>query len=90
MATEFSVLETNILKAKGLSPDQVAQLSAAGINSREDLQTVGDAGTLVELATGLDPAIAEKVILWATGRAEARAAVASVRAAQTATPATNT
>ena len=69
MAQEFSTLEMNILKAKGLSAAQVAALSEAGIASRADLQTVGDAATLVELIAGLDPETASKVIQWATGRA---------------------
>src|SRR6185369_7017316 len=39
--------------------------------------TVGDAGTLCELISGLDPAIAGKVMDWATGNTQAKAAVAS-------------
>ena len=69
MAQEFSTLETNILKAKGLSAGQVTALSEAGIASRGDLQTVGDAATLVELVADIHPETAAKVIQWATGRA---------------------
>jgi hypothetical protein len=69
VAQEFSTLEMNILKAKGLSATQVTALSEAGIASRGDLQTVGDAATLVELVADIDPDTATKVIQWATGRA---------------------
>ncbi len=78
MAQEFSTLEMNILKAKGLSAAQVTALNEAGIASRADLQTVGDAATLVELIAGLDPETAAKVIQWATGRVvEVKGAAAS-------------
>ena len=69
MTQEFSTLEMNILKAKGLTAEQLAALSAAGIASRGDLQTVGDAATLLELVADIDPGAADKVIQWATGRA---------------------
>ncbi|MEO8129368.1 MAG: hypothetical protein ABJF23_05650 [Bryobacteraceae bacterium] len=69
MAQEFSTLETNILKAKGLTGAQLTLLSEAGIGSRGDLQTVGDAATLTELVAGIDAETAAKVIQWATGRA---------------------
>jgi hypothetical protein len=74
---EFSTLEKNILKAKGLSEAQVTALSEAGIGSRGDLQTVGDTATLGELVPGIDPAVANKVMEWATGQAQAKAAAAS-------------
>lgn len=74
----FSTLETNILVAKGLTPAQLESLANAGIASRTDLQTVGDATTLLELVSDIDPETAAKVIQWATGRAaEAKAAVAA-------------
>jgi hypothetical protein len=71
---EFSTLERNILKAKGLNEGQVDALMEVGIVSRDDLQTVGDAATLGELVPGIDPAIAGKVMEWATGHAQTKAA----------------
>ena len=73
MSSEFSTLEKNILKAKGLSEAQVAALMEAGVASRGDLQTVGDASTLAELVPDVDPGIASKVMEWATGRSQAGA-----------------
>ena len=81
MANLFSSLEKNILAAKGLKPDQLEALAAASVTGREDLETIGDAGTLRELVGTIDADVAERVMAWATGRAAA-AAVAS------ATPAT--
>jgi hypothetical protein len=72
----FSTLESNILKAKGLSEAHIAALAGAGVCSRTDLQTVGDGATLIELVPGIAPEIADKVVRWATGRAEAAAASA--------------
>jgi hypothetical protein len=63
----FSVLEKNILKAKGLSDDLVEALSVAGIEGREDFKTVGSAKTLTELLPGIDPAVAGAVMAWAVG-----------------------
>jgi len=82
---EFSKLERNILKAKGVSDEQIATLTEAGISSRADLQTVGDAATLAELAAGIDAATAARVIEWATGRVaqESAAAAAASAAAPT-------
>ena len=73
MSSEFTVLEKNILKAKGLSDAQVAALVQAGVASRGDLQTVGDASTLAELVPDMDRGIASKVMEWATGRTQAAA-----------------
>jgi hypothetical protein len=66
-------LERNILKAKGLTDEQLARLSAVGIHSKADFATVGDANTLAEVSglpkdeipkrlAGLSPA--EKEALW--------------------------
>ncbi len=71
MAKGFSTLEKNILKAKGLSDAQVKKLVAAGIASREDFKTVGNAKTLTELVSGLKADVAEAVMGWATGNAPA-------------------
>jgi hypothetical protein len=70
----FTPLETNILKAKGLAEGQLVALSEAGIASREDLQTVGDSGTLRELVPGIDLEVASRVIDWAIGRTAVKAA----------------
>ena len=69
MAKGFSALEKNILKAKGLSDAQLKKLVAAGIASREDFKTVGDAATLAELVAGITKDVAASVIAWATGGA---------------------
>src|SRR5262249_11317484 len=49
MAKALSVLERNILKAKGLTETDLKNMAAAGIKSKEDFHTVGDATTLAEL-----------------------------------------
>jgi hypothetical protein len=69
MAKTFSALEKNILKSKGLSDAQLKKLGKAGINSREDFRTVGDAGTLAELVAGISKDTAASVMAWATGAA---------------------
>ena len=65
----FSTLERKILTAKGLSEEQLAALSEAGVASKDDLRTVGDAATLRELMPDLDGAIADRVMTWALGQA---------------------
>ncbi|HLL54692.1 MAG TPA: hypothetical protein VK447_14160 [Myxococcaceae bacterium] len=65
-ARTFSTLETNILKAKGVTPAQIKKLVSMGVRSRADFTTVGDAATLSELA-GLSAELAAKVMAWATG-----------------------
>jgi hypothetical protein len=71
VSSEFTTLEKNILRAKGLSEAQVGALMEAGVASRGDLQTVGDAATLAELVPDVDAGIASKVMEWATGRSQA-------------------
>lgn len=66
MPKALSTLEKNILKAKGVSDAQLKKIARAGIASRADFATVGDAATLAEL-TGLSAAVAGKVMAWATG-----------------------
>lgn len=66
MAKAFSTLEKNILKSKGVSDAQLKKLTGAGISSRTDFATVGDAATLSDL-TGLKADVADKVMAWATG-----------------------
>jgi len=69
MAKTFSALEKNILKSKGLSDAQLKKLAKAGINSREDFKTVGDAATLADLVAGITKDTAKAVMAWATGGA---------------------
>ncbi|WLQ13882.1 zinc ribbon domain-containing protein [Hahella aquimaris] len=72
----FSKLEQNILKAKGLSDDNIQALVDAGIESKQDFHTVGDAGTLAALS-GLDPNVAAEVMAWAVGPQAATSTSAS-------------
>jgi hypothetical protein len=65
---QFAALEKSILMAKGLTAEQLEALNAAGVASRDDLKTVGDAETLTELVSDIAPAIAVKVMDWAVGR----------------------
>lgn len=68
MAENFTTLEKNILKAKGLSDSLLDALTGAGIGSKQDFQTVGDAATLCQLVPGIDAATAQAVMIWATGQ----------------------
>ena len=77
MADGFSTLETNILKAKGLSDEQLAALIAAGVTSKASFETIGDAATLTELIAGLDGAVAQRVMEWAGVAPKAVASTAS-------------
>lgn len=76
MPAAFAILEKSILRAKGLSEEQVAALEAAGIGSKADFATVGDAATLAEIVPGLGAEAAAKVMAWAVG-APAPAVVAA-------------
>jgi len=67
MAKTFSALEKNILKSKGLTDAQLKKLAKAGINSREDFKTVGDAATLTDLVAGITKEAAAAVMAWAGG-----------------------
>ena len=69
MAKTFTALEKNILKSKGLSDAQLKKLAKAGINTREDFKTVGDAATLADLVAGITKDTAAAVLAWATGGA---------------------
>ncbi|HET6613194.1 MAG TPA: hypothetical protein VFG83_14450 [Kofleriaceae bacterium] len=64
MATTFSPLEQNILKAKGLSDDNLARMSEVGIVAMSDFATVGDAETFAELIE-VPLEVAAKVMTWA-------------------------
>jgi len=67
MAKAFTVLEKNILKAKGLSDAQLKALVKAGVSSRADFATVGDAATLAELVPGIKAPLAKSLLAWARG-----------------------
>jgi hypothetical protein len=67
MAKSFTALEKNILKSKGLTDAQLKKLAKAGINTREDFKTVGDAATLADLVAGINKDVAAAVISWAAG-----------------------
>jgi hypothetical protein len=62
----FSLLERNILIAKGLDENQLAHLERSGIDSKRSFATVGDAATLMELV-GLPSDKAAAVMSWALG-----------------------
>jgi hypothetical protein len=66
----FAELDSNILRAKGVSAKQIERLAAKGVRSKKDLKQVGDVGTLAELA-GLPTEVAERVMSWALGAATA-------------------
>jgi len=72
----FSVLEQTILKAKGLSEEQLTALSAMGVNAKSDFATIGSVETLLEVMPGLDAAVAGKVMEWAIGVPAAATAAA--------------
>ena len=67
MSDVFSPLELKILQAKGLSDAHLGALTDAGVSSKADFATIGDAATLQQLVAGLDPAVAADVMAWATG-----------------------
>jgi hypothetical protein len=77
MADGFTTLEQNILKAKGLTDEQIVALGGIGIASRADFATVGDAATLVEVMPDLPADVADRVMAWSMGRPETGAGAAS-------------
>ena len=64
-AKSFTTLEKNILKTKGLSDAQIGKLAKAGVSSKDDLRTVGDAATLASLVKGITSDAASAVMAWA-------------------------
>jgi hypothetical protein len=78
MPKSFTALEKNILKTKGLTDAQIGKLAKAGVKSRDDLKTVGDAATLADLVPGLKPQAAAAVLAWALGAAAPAAGVGKV------------
>jgi hypothetical protein len=75
-SSAFSVLEQTILKAKGLSEENLATLQAAGVAGKADFGTIGTAETLLEIMPGLDAGVAAKVMEWAVGAKPAAVAPA--------------
>ncbi len=67
MSSNFSVLEQTILKAKGLTDDNLAFLTAAGVAGKADFATIGSVETLLEVMPDLAPEVAQKVMDWAIG-----------------------
>jgi len=74
----FTLLEQNILIAKGLTAEQLNHLAAAGLNGKADFATVGDAATLCQVLPSIDAGIAAKVMEWALGIPAAAADAAKV------------
>ncbi len=62
----LTTLERNILRSKGVLPEQIDRLIEAGIRRKEDFKQVGDPGTLADLCE-LPPDVAERVMAWALG-----------------------
>ncbi|MCB9650032.1 MAG: hypothetical protein H6730_26105 [Deltaproteobacteria bacterium] len=69
MASTLTVLEQNILRAKGMTEPQVKALIEAGVTARADFRTVKDAGTLCALVEGLSAEVAKAVMDWAMDEA---------------------
>lgn len=63
---QFSELEVNILKSKGLSEEEIQKLVNAGVKSKSDFSTVGNAETLAHLIN-IAPEKAQSVMTWAMG-----------------------
>ncbi len=74
MSTEFTILERTILKAKGLSEEQLNALGTMGVQGRADFAQIGTVVTLLELLPDLDPDVAARVLEWALPAAPAPAA----------------
>ena len=68
----FTLLEQNILIAKGLTAGQLTQLAGLGVQAKADFATIGDAATLVEVMPAISPDVASKVMEWAVGAPPAR------------------
>jgi ribosomal protein L40E len=68
-APQFTLLKT-ILAGKGLSGQEIERLVEAGVRTRDDFKTIGDAATLSEVA-GIGAEAAQRVIDWALGDAPA-------------------
>lgn len=87
MATEFTVLERSILKAKGLGDEQLAALGTMGVQARADFGQIGNVVTLLELLPDLDPDVATRVMEWAVPTAAPAVAATVAPAAGSPPPA---
>jgi hypothetical protein len=67
MPKALSVLEKNILRSKGATDAQIKKMEKAGIRSKADFATVGDALTLSSL-TGISTTLAHEIMVWAMPR----------------------
>lgn len=72
---ELSLLERNILKAKGVTDAQIEALPGYGIAAKADFGVIGDAATLAQI-TGMSLEVATAVMQWAIGVAPAAAPAA--------------
>jgi NAD-dependent SIR2 family protein deacetylase len=70
----FSVLEQTILKAKGLTDENLSFLNGAGVSGKADFATIGSVETLLEIMPGLNAEVANKVMEWAVGAPKPAAA----------------
>ena len=68
----FSLLETSILKAKGLDEAKIQSLQETGLSCRDDFKIVGDTGTLAQLI-GVSEDVAKDVMDWALGTSQSEA-----------------
>lgn len=66
----FTLLEQNILIAKGLTAAQLNELDTLGVQSKADFGTIGDAKTLVQVMPSVSSETAAKVMEWAVGAAK--------------------
>lgn len=80
MENNFSKLEINILKSKGLSDDNISSIIDAGIACKADFATVGDAKTLSDI-TAISESEAAEVMIWAGVIVKESAAIAAQPAA---------
>jgi hypothetical protein len=74
---ELSLLERNILKAKGVTDAQLESLPALGITAKTDFAVVGDAATLAQVS-GMSLEVASVVMQWAIGAAPVAATPSAV------------
>lgn len=63
---ELTLLERNILKAKGVTDAQLDAFPFLGIAAKTDFAIIGDAATLAQLS-GLELEVATAVMQWALG-----------------------
>jgi hypothetical protein len=67
VSAALPALEQAILRAKGLSEAHLEALAAAGVSSKADFATIGDAATLGQLLPDVPADVAAAVMAWAVG-----------------------